>query len=139
MGSLIFDRQFAEQVQKDLADFLIHPELYEDYTFEFPNGLNEPSVRDIGRVLHDGESFENKEYLTKCCIKNKIVIIKQSGKQICSFSMAKIDDSWDVFPIKDYPIALNLLLDTCMSHLLKKSLLPLISTNQKVEEKTQEK
>jgi len=116
-----YNRDFSDQTQNELIEYISDPKKFEEYTIEFPEGLADPPTREVCKVFEIGYSFDNKERLAKYCILHKEVRVLLEGKVAGGFRMNSLTDEWDLFPvIKDHPMSLNLLIDVCMAQLIKK-------------------
>jgi hypothetical protein len=92
----------------------------------------EPPVIEICRCMDSGLPFDAQERLTKYCILGKPVKIYLDDKLLETLIVNKLDDRWDVFKVfVEYPMALQRLIDICVSHITKKYMPPSKNTPQK--------
>ena len=96
----------------------------DQFTVEFPDGMNTASALEICRCIEDS-SLENKIHIAKICMAGKLVKVTCPNGEEARFVLSSAADSLEGFEIfqKD-PLALWAIADTVYGYLLKKSVRP---------------
>ena len=99
-----------------------------EYMMDVEGGFSIVPPIIIVRALEDNaiSSMADNDVLAKYCIKNKKVTMFYDGEQLGAFVMTSIDDDWATLApfFNDHPMALRLLINICMAHIIKKSIPP---------------
>lgn len=107
----------VEEVSKEKA-------YLDQFSVEFPEGLNTASTMEICRVIQDS-SFESKVHLMRLCIAGKNVRVTCPNGDVESFKLGSAEDGLEGFNLfMKEPLALSALADTVYGYILKKSLRP---------------
>jgi hypothetical protein len=124
MSGLVFSREYVDAINEKAVDYVLENDKYKGYSIEFPDGLADPPIIEVVRLLEEAQSFELKEKLTRYCILKKPVKIKLGDEYVeGGFTMNTLDVAWDSFPLlTKHALALQLLIQVCTSHLLEKSM-----------------
>ena len=105
----------VEEVSKEKA-------YLDQFSVEFPEGLNTASTMEICRVIQDS-SFESKVHLMRLCIAGKNVRVTCPNGDVESFKLGNAEDGLEGFNLfMKEPLALSALADTVYGYILKKSL-----------------
>lgn len=96
----------------------------DQFTIEFPEGLNTASTMEICRVIQDS-SFESKVHLLRLCIAGKNVKVTCPNGDVEKFRLGNSEDSLEGFDLfKKDPLALWAIADSVYGYILKKSVRP---------------
>ena len=96
----------------------------DQFTIEFPEGLNTASTLEICKVIQDS-SFESKVHLMRLCIAGKNVVVTCPNGETERFRLGSAEDGFDGFDLfKKDPLALWAIADSVYGYLLKKSVRP---------------
>lgn len=130
---LVYDRGFVEEVQEQVTQYAGESDKFMEYSIDFPEGLNDPPLREIAKLFEDGGSFEVREKIAKYCILKKPVVVRLDATPVDpGFVMNVMTDDWDAFPtMRNHALAFTLLLDICSGHVLKKFMPSMRSTTMK--------
>lgn len=122
MGTLSYNNEFTTNTSKELINYMNNPKDYLQYTIETPEGLNEPPILEICRIFEEGNTFINKELMTRYCVKGKPIKIKLGDKYIGNgFCLNSLTDDWSlVQEFREHALALNLLIEVCTAYIMGK-------------------
>lgn len=123
MEALTLTRQEYADGLKKIEDLVETGSSYLDqFSVEFPEGLNTASSLEICRVMQD-PSLEARIKLMKICIADKNVKVTCPNGEVESFHLSAPTDSLEGFDLfRKEPLALTALADVVYGHILKKSL-----------------
>lgn len=128
-----YTEDFYKEASKFTQDFLMNPENHKQFSIKVDGEFRDPPVVIIGRAMQEGMNYSDQLLLTKHCILNKQVRIYLDGEEIGGLQLNEIkgDLDFELFPVfKEYPMALNILIDTCIGFITKKYVPPLKSIPQ---------
>ena len=125
MGSAITltRNDYTEALEK-IEEVSAENSYVDQFTFEFPEGLNTASTMEICRAVQNAD-FDAKVRLTRICIAGKNVKATCPNGEVEQFRLSDTNAGLEGIPlfIKE-PFALMALADTVYGHILKKSLRP---------------
>lgn len=107
----------VEEVSKEKA-------YLDQFSVEFPEGLNTASTMEICRVIQDS-NFESKVHIMRLCIAGKPVKVTCPNGEKETFKLGSAEDGLEGFELfKKDPLALIAIADIVYGYILKKSLRP---------------
>ena len=132
MEALTLTRQEYSEGLDKIDQAVQNDKAYLDqFTIEFPEGLNTASTMEICRVIQDS-SFESKVHLLRLCIAGKNVKVTCPNGDVERFRLGSSEDSLEGFDLfKKDPLALWAIADSVYGYILKKSVRP--STQARAE------
>jgi hypothetical protein len=128
--------EYNSSSTKDIKDFIEEGlSNLGEFSFELINGdnspakINMPPVIEIIKSLNFEKTLETEqtERLTRYCLLNRIVIVKYNGEELGRFIFNDLDSSWENYQVLvDNPLALQFIINVCISEVIKKSIPPRI-------------
>lgn len=136
MEVLKLSREVYNEALEKIDEVAVNGAYLDQFTIEFPDGLNTASSLEICRSIQDS-SLEGKIHLLRLCIAGKNVKVTCPNGEVYTFKLGNMDDSFDGFDLfrKD-PLALCALADTVYGYILKKSLRPSMARAEAVTQET---
>lgn len=125
MGSAITltRNDYTEALEK-IEEVSAENSYVDQFTFEFPEGLNTASTMEICRAVQNAD-FDAKVRLARICIAGKNVKATCPNGEVEQFRLSDTNAGLEGIPLfQKEPFALMALADTVYGHILKKSLRP---------------
>ncbi len=115
------NRDYIEAIETITSNAEASDAYIDKFKFEFPEGLNSPSVLRICELLEDA-SFKGRTELAGLCLDNKRVVIHNAGKTASVTFAGGLGaaDAMDVF--REEPFCLMALINAVWGHVVKKSI-----------------
>lgn len=124
MEALKLTRQIYTEALEKIDEVAQAGAYLDQFTVEFPDGLNTANTMEICRVIQDS-GFESKVHILRLCIAGKNVKVTCPNGEVYTFKLGQAEDSIEGFELfKKDPLALAALADTVYGYILKKSLRP---------------
>lgn len=125
MGSaIILTRNDYTEALEKIEEVSAENSYVDQFTFEFPEGLNTASTMEICRAVQNAD-FDAKVRLTRICIAGKNVKATCPNGDVEQFCLSDTNAGIEGIPLFiNEPFALMALADTVYGHILKKSLRP---------------
>lgn len=96
----------------------------DQFSFDFPEGLNTANTMEICRVIQDS-SFDSKVHIMRICIAGKNVKVSCPNGEVETFCLGNSEDSVEGIDLfKKDPLAWWALADCVYGYILKKSVRP---------------
>ena len=139
MEALKLTREVYNEALNKIDEVAINGAYLDQFSVEFPDGLNTASTMEICRVIQDS-GFESKVHLLRLCIAGKNVKVTCPNGEVYTFKLGNAEDSIEGFDLfKKDPLALSALADTVYGYILKKSLRPSTARAEVTVQETAEK